>query len=331
MTSFFRMKNLNDFFKEQPILKIFYFILAGISVSGFISAPYALAGGLIFALILGNPLKKLSQTISKHLLRWSIVGLGLGMNIHAVAEAGLSGLGFTIATILGTLLFGFLIGKLLKIESNTSILISAGTAICGGSAIAAVGPVINADSKSMSVSLITVFILNAVALFIFPQIGWWLEMTQHQFGVWSAVAIHDTSSVVGASSKFGEEALKIATTIKLTRALWIIPLALVLAFIKRPKKGNAMVIEKKKKIPIPWFILFFILATIITTFIPQGVEVYTMIKTIAKRGLLLTLFLIGSSLTREDIKAVGFKPMLQAVFLWILISVTSLLAVMYII
>ncbi len=325
------MNKVPDLFKEQPALKIVYIILAGLAASGVVSAPYALGGGLVFALIFGNPFKKLSQNISKHLLRWAIVGLGFGMNIHAVAEAGLSGIWFTVATILGTLLFGFLIGKLLKIESNTSILISSGTAICGGSAIAAVGPVINADSKSMSVSLITVFILNAVALFIFPQVGLLLELTQQQFGVWSAVAIHDTSSVVGASSKYGEEALKIATTIKLTRALWIIPLALILAFIKRPKKKEGDPVGKKKKISIPWFILFFIVATLITTFIPQGEEVYKVIKTIAKHGLVLTLFLIGSSLTRDDIKSVGFKPMIQGVILWIIISVSSLLAVMYII
>jgi uncharacterized integral membrane protein (TIGR00698 family) len=313
------MSKLSAFFKEQPVLKIVYILLAGVAASGLIEAPYALAGGLVFALIFGNPLKKLSNQISKHLLRWSIVGLGFGMNIYAVADAGLSGLGFTIATIAGTLLFGFLIGKLLKIESNTSTLISSGTAICGGSAIAAIGPVIGADSKSMSVSLVTIFILNAIALFVFPYLGTILELTQEQFGIWSAIAIHDTSSVVGASSKYGEEALKIATTVKLTRALWIIPLALALALMK---KG------KNKKITIPWFILFFVVATLIATFLPQGIEVYKWIKMIAKHGLVLTLFLIGSSLTREDVKAVGIKPMIQGIILWVIISVSSLLAVM---
>jgi uncharacterized integral membrane protein (TIGR00698 family) len=316
------MKGLTTFFKHQPILKIVYLILAGVSASGFISAPYALAGGIVFALLLGNPLKELSQKVSKQLLRWSIVGLGFGMNIYAVAEAGMSGLGFTIATIFGTLLFGFIIGKLLRINPKTSILISSGTAICGGSAIAAVGPVINADSKSMSVSLITVFILNAVALFIFPQVGMLFELTQHQFGVWSAVAIHDTSSVVGAASKYGEEALKIATTIKLTRALWIIPIALFLSITNK---------QGKKKISIPWFILFFMIAALIATLIPQGEMVYQGIKSVAKNGLILTLFLIGSSLTREDIKTVGFKPMLQAFILWVLVSISSLWAVMQLI
>lgn len=316
------MKPLATFFKHQPILKIIYIILAVISASGFFSAPYALAGGIAFALLLGNPIKDLSQKVSKQLLRWSIVGLGFGMNIYAVAEAGLSGLGFTVATIFGTLLFGFLIGKFLRINPKISILISSGTAICGGSAIAAVGPVINADSKSMSVSLITVFILNAVALFVFPQVGMFLELTQEQFGVWSAVAIHDTSSVVGAASKYGEEALKIATTIKLTRALWIIPIALFLSITNK---------QEKKKISIPWFILFFIIAAIITTLIPQGEVVYQGIKSVAKNGLILTLFLIGSSLTREDLKTVGFKPMLQAFVLWVLVSIISLWGVLQLI
>ncbi len=312
------MNKLSHFFKENSILKIIYLVLAGVSASGLISPPIALAGGLVFALIFGNPLKNLSQGVAKYLLRWSIVGLGFGMNIYAVADAGFSGLGFAVATILGTLLIGILLGRMLKIESNTSILISSGTAICGGSAIAAVGPVINADPKSMSVSLVTIFILNAVALFVFPFLGHWLELSQEQFGIWSAVAIHDTSSVVGASSKYGEEALRIATTVKLTRALWIIPLALVLALFK---KG------KNKKISIPWFIFFFILATVITTIYPQGELVYQGIKNVAKHGLVLTLFLIGSSLTREDVKAVGFRPMFQGILLWILISVTSLIAV----
>lgn len=325
------MNKFSDFFKEQPLLKIVYILLAGLAASGLVTAPYALAGGLVFALIFGNPLKKLSQNISKHLLRWSIVGLGFGMNIYAVAASGKSGFLFAAATIVGTLAIGILLGKLFKIERNTSLLISSGTAICGGSAIAAVGPVINADSKSMSVSLVTVFILNAIALFVFPTIGHWLELTQLEFGTWSAIAIHDTSSVVGASSKYGEEALKIATTIKLTRALWIIPLALVLTFIKKPIAKDATTTAKKKRISIPWFILFFVLATVITTFIPQGVEVYKVIKDIAKHGLVLTLFLIGSSLTRDDIKAVGFKPMLQGLILWILISVTSLVVVMNVI
>ena len=320
------MNKVSAFFKEQPLLKIIYLILAGISVSGLVSAPFALAGGLVFALIFGNPLKKWSQGVSKHLLRWSIVGLGFGMSIYAVAEAGSSGILFTMATIAGTLFFGFLVGRALKINSSVSILVSSGTAICGGSAIAAIGPVIHADSKSMSVALVTVFVLNAIALFIFPPLGWWLELSQQQFGVWTAIAIHDTSSVVGASSRYGEEALKIATTVKLTRALWIVPLALGFAFLRKsePQEG-----QQKKKISIPWFILFFVVAAVIATFLPQGKEVYASIKQIAQHGLVLTLFLIGSGLTRGDVKAIGFKPMLQGLILWILISVTSLLAVMY--
>lgn len=323
------MNKLSLFFKEQLVLKIVYLILAGIAVSGLVSEPYALAGGLVFALVFGNPIKRLSQTASKYLLRWSVVGLGFGMNIYAVGEAAQTGFFFAVATILGTLLIGVLLGKLFKIDPNTSILISSGTAICGGSAIAAVGPVINADSKSMSVALVTVFILNAVALFVFPVLGRLLELSQQQFGIWSAIAIHDTSSVVGASRKYGEEALKIATSIKLTRALWIIPLVLVLALIKKKPSNARSSGEKKKRIFIPWFIFFFILATVITTFLPQGKLIYVGVKEVAKHGLILTLFLIGSSLTRDDIKAVGFKPMFQGLLLWILISTSSLLAVIY--
>lgn len=326
------MNKLSLFFKEQPILKIAYLILAAIAVSGLISEPYALAGGLVFALIFGNPIKKLSQAASKYLLRWSVVGLGFGMNIFAVRDAAQSGFIFAIVTIICTMLIGILIGKLFKIESNTSLLISSGTAICGGSAIAAVGPVINADSKSMSVALVTVFILNAIALFIFPALGQLLALSQEQFGIWSAIAIHDTSSVVGASRKYGEEALKIATSIKLTRALWIIPLVLVLALIKKSAvKKEKRNIKKHKKLFVPWFILFFILATVIATVFPQGKLIFVGIKETAKHGLILTLFLIGSGLTRDDIKAVGFKPMFQGLLLWMLISVTSLLAVIYLI
>jgi len=311
------MRNLSGFFKEQPVLKIFYFLAAGVCASGLIPGPFALVTGLLLALVLGNPLKKLTNSASKYLLRWSIVGLGFGMHITEVMKAGQSGFIFAAATIVGTLGIGILIGRLLKIESNTSILVSSGTAICGGSAIAAVGPVIGADTKSMSVSLITIFILNAVALFIFPWIGHTLDMSQYQFGMWSAVAIHDTSSVVGASSNYGEEALQVATTVKLTRALWIIPVALFFALIK---KG------KKKKLNIPWFILFFIVATLIASFLPQGEPIYKGIKIVAKHGLVLTLFLIGASLTREEVKAVGFRPMIQGLILWIIISIAGLFA-----
>lgn len=311
---------LREFLKEKPILKTGYVLIAILALTGLISAPLSLGLGLAFSLIFGNPLKKYSDRASKQLLKLSVIGLGFGMNIYSVMEAGKSGILFTIATILGTLILGYLIGRILRIERKTSILISSGTAICGGSAIAAVGPAINADSKSMSVSLVTIFILNAVALFIFPVIGNWLQLSQQQFGLWSAIAIHDTSSVVGAASKFGEEALEIATTVKLTRALWIIPITLFFALISR-EKGH-------KKIQIPWFIFLFIGATLITTYLPQGELVYKWIKTASKHGLILTLYFIGSSLSLDDIKSIGYKPIIQGVLLWIIISIVSVIVIL---
>lgn len=311
---------LHAFIKEKPVLKLVYLLIAVIALSGLISAPVSLGLGLAFALIFGNPLKNYTNTASKHLLKWSVVGLGFGMNIYAVMQAGKSGFFFTVATILGTLLLGYLIGRIFKIDRKTSILISSGTAICGGSAIAAVGPSINADSKSMSVSLITVFILNAVALFVFPVVGRWLELSQEQFGLWSAIAIHDTSSVVGAASRYGEEALKVATTVKLTRALWIIPISLFFALISR-EKGQ-------KKVQIPWFIFLFVAATLITTYLPQGAVLYGWIKSASKHGLILTLFFIGSGLSLTDLKSIGFKPILQGILLWIVISIVSIAAIL---
>ena len=233
---------------------------------------------------------------------------------------------FTVATIFGTLVLGFIVGKLLKINGKTSNLISAGTAICGGSAIAAVAPAIRADADQTSVSLGTVFILNSVALFTFPIIGHALGLTQHQFGVWAAIAIHDTSSVVGAAAKYGDEALQIATTVKLARALWIAPVALLFAFIYRPKQG-----ETKIREIIPWFIFLFLLTTILRTYAPAEIQpsIFESLVMLAKAGLTVTLFLIGASLSRETLKKVGVRPLIQGVILWILISVVSLWAVLH--
>lgn len=311
----------NKFGKNyKTFIKVFFIVLSLVSLSGFISAPIALGIGLLYAILFKNPFVDVTQKLSKELLKWSVVGLGFGMNIFAVVEAGKSGFIFTTSTILGTLLIGFLLGKLFRSESKTSTLISSGTAICGGSAIAAIGPAIDADAKSMSVSLVTIFILNALALFVFPVIGHWLNLSQAQFGLWSAIAIHDTSSVVGAASKYGEEALQIATTVKLSRAIWIIPISLTFVLINR-KKG-------KNKIKIPWFIFLFILATFITTYFPAGESIYRGIKTIAKHGLVLTLFLIGSGLSLSDIKMVGYKPILQGIILWILVSTISVMVIL---
>jgi len=280
------------------------------------SPPIALALGLALALTIGNPFAGRTSKPTKILLQASVVGLGFGMNLQKVIAAGRTGIAFTIATIAGTLALGWLVGRLMRIDPGTAHLISSGTAICGGSAIAAVGPVIGASDEEMSVSLGTVFILNSIALFAFPAIGAALHLSQQQFGVWSAIAIHDTSSVVGAASAYGAEALQIATTVKLTRALWIVPLVI----------GTALAFRKQgMRVAIPWFILFFVLASVVRTYVngPWDVLVH-----IARIGLTITLFLIGASLSRRSLAAVGVRPLILGVVLWIAISAAGLWAVM---
>ena len=290
------------------------------NVDSYVSPPIALFLGLLFALLFGQAYPKFNKKVSKKLLQYSVVGLGFGMNLQASLQSGKEGMAFTIVSVVGTMLIGWIIGrKLLKVERDTSYLISSGTAICGGSAIAAVGPVLKAKDTEMSVALGTVFILNAIALFVFPVIGHALDMTQQQFGMWAAIAIHDTSSVVGAGAAYGEEALQVATTIKLTRALWIIPLALVTSFIFK---------NKGQKISIPWFILFFVLAMIFNTYVLSTTEVGTMIghyiNDFARKSLTITLFFIGASLSSDVLKSVGIKPLIQGVLLWIIISLSTL-------
>ncbi|HXH68772.1 MAG TPA: putative sulfate exporter family transporter [Pyrinomonadaceae bacterium] len=304
--------------------KSVFIILILICLTPFVSPPIALAVGLFAALTFGNPFPEQTKRATKLLLQISVVLLGFGMSLTDVVKAGKQGILFTIATIFGTLAVGFLIGRLLKVKDKTSNLISTGTAICGGSAIAAVAPVIDADSEEISVSLGTVFILNSVALFLFPLIGHALSLSQNQFGVWSAIAIHDTSSVVGAAQSFGAEALSIATTVKLARALWIAPVALLFSFLYRGQN------EKKAKIAVPYFILFFLLATILRTYAPSEIplSLFDSLVILAKKGLTVTLFLIGASLSRETLRKVGIRPLVQGILLWILISVISLWAVL---
>lgn len=280
--------------------------------------PVMLFLGLAYALICGQGYPSFNKKMSKMLLQYSVVGLGFGMNLHESLASGKEGMTFTIISVIGTLAIGMLIGrKLLKVDRETSYLISSGTAICGGSAIAAVGPVIKAKPANMSVALAVVFVLNAIALFIFPSIGHWLELSQQQFGTWAAIAIHDTSSVVGAGAAYGEEALEVATTIKLTRALWIIPLALATSLIFK---------SKDSRITIPWFILYFIIAILLNTFVLDSVpQVGTAVSGIARRFLTLTMFFIGASLSMDVLRAVGIRPLIQGVLLWIVISVGSLL------
>jgi len=219
---------------SRIVVLALFLALACCTLTKWASPSLALATGILFALTLGNPIPSASSKASKVLLQWSVVGLGFGMNLPSVWEAGKMGFGFTVVTVFGVLFLGIWIGRLLRIESQISILVSAGTSICGGSAIAAVGAVLEADAAAMSIALCTVFILNAVALFVFPPLGHFFGMDQNQFGLWSAVAIHDTSSVVGAAAKYGMQALSVATTVKLVRTLWIVPIALVLSLMKTP-------------------------------------------------------------------------------------------------
>ncbi|MCY7375793.1 MAG: putative sulfate exporter family transporter [Pyrinomonadaceae bacterium] len=304
--------------------KLIFFLLLAACLTPFVSPPMALALGLAMALTIGNPFPESTKKYTKFLLQFSVVLLGFGMNLTSVIKAGKDGILFTMATIFGTLMLGYLLGKLLKINPKTSTLIAVGTAICGGSAIAAVAPSINADAEETSVSLGTIFILNSIGLFIFPVIGHALGMTENQFGVWSAIAIHDTSSVVGAATKFGGEALAIATTVKLARALWIAPIALFFSYLYRDKNS-----DKKLKVAIPWFIFLFLAATIVRTYAPSIIipSIFDSLVNLAKAGLTVTLFLIGASLSRETLKKVGVKPLLQGVILWIVISIVSLWAV----
>ena len=282
--------------------------------------PVVLFLGLAFALVCGQPYTAFNKKMSKQLLQYSVVGLGFGMNVEAALASGKDGMMFTVVSVFGTLLLGWLVGRLLlKVDKNTSYLISSGTAICGGSAIAAVGPVIKAKDSEMSVALGTVFILNAVALFIFPPIGRYLGLDDVQFGTWAAIAIHDTSSVVGAGAAYSETALEVATTIKLTRALWIIPVALLTCVIFR---------SKDKKIKLPWFILWFVVAMLVNTYLLDAVpQVGKTINGIARKSLTLTMFFIGASLSPAVLRQVGVKPLLQGVILWGLVSAVTLVVI----
>lgn len=306
---------------NEQARKAIYALLAAFTVSPWCSAPLALFMGIVVALVIGNPFTKFSKKASGYLLRTCVVLLGFGMNFHTALEAGRQGIVFTLVSIAGTLLLGLLLGRLLKTDKKISVLISSGTAICGGSAIAAVSPVVEAEEQQMSVSLGVVFILNAIALFIFPVIGHGLHLSQQQFGVWSAIAIHDTSSVVGAAGAYGKEALGIATTIKMLRTLWIIPVAMPIAFLYKSKNTS---------IKIPWFIGLYMLAMLVNTYFLQSGAFSDALVRIAKAGLQLTLFFIGSGMSKQAIRSVGARPFLQGVLLWLAISVASLWVVLYI-
>ena len=294
--------------------RIIFILCLLLSASGFVSPPIALAMGLIFGLALSHPYGDLAKSSSRFLLQASVVGLGFGMNLHQVVQVGRSGFVYTMLGISITLLVGMGLGALLGVQRVPAFLISTGTAICGGSAIAAVGPITEASDEEMAIALGTVFVLNSVALLIFPFIGSALKLTQSQFGLWAALAIHDTSSVVGAAAKYGAEALAIATTVKLARALWIVPVSVATAVVR----------GAKAKIQWPWFIGFFCLAAVCSTYLPAGAPAYALAVKVARIGLTVTLFLIGSGISAATIRQVGYRALLQGVVLWLLVSVGSL-------
>jgi uncharacterized membrane protein YadS len=326
------------------LAKILFVLALVLSFTGLLSPPVALTIGILFGLSFTHPYAAATRTSARVLLQVCVVALGFGMNLHEVLKAGRSGFVYTALGISFALLAGLALGKTLQVSGNCSFLITAGTAICGGSAIAAIGPILHADDQEMSVSLGTVFILNSVALLIFPPIGGALHLSQSQFGLWAALAIHDTSSVVGAAAKYGPLALVIGTTVKLARALWIVPLVLAIAAIKSsqskidgpskmqsesglPSESNVPSEAKtsdKPRVQFPWFILFFCLAAVLNTYFPAISPFSHSLFTFGRLGLTATLFLIGTGISRSSLKEVGWRPLLQGVLLWAVVGITSL-------
>src|ERR1700730_15358574 len=294
--------------------KIVFLLALILCLSGWVSPPVALSLGIIFGLSIRHPYPHFSRSAARILLQVSVVALGFGMNLHEIVKAGRSGFIYTALGISFSLIVGLALGKFLRIGGNASYLITAGTAICGGSAIAAIGPILHADDEEMAVSLGTVFILNSIALLTFPPLGGALHLTQSQFGLWAALAIHDTSSVVGAAAKYGAQALVVGTTVKLARALWIMPLALVTAAVK----------HSKTRVPLPWFILFFCLAAVVNTYVPAFANFDRWAFSAGRLGLTATLFLIGTGIYVVNLKDVRWRPLLQGVLLWIMVAAVTL-------
>src|SRR5581483_7381155 len=295
-----------------------FFIGLILCATGLISPPFALLAGLIYGLSVTHPFHAESRSLSKFLLQASVVGLGFGMDLHEVVHAGRSGFLYTAVSITAVMSIGLALGYFIRVSKKSSFLIAAGTAICGGSAIAAVGPIAEASEEEMAISLGTAFILNSIALFLFPLIGLAFHMSQSQFGLWSALAIHDTSSVVGATAKYGAVALAVGTTVKLTRALWIVPLSIATAFT----------LKSKARIQWPWFILFFCVAALLNTSLPTFHPAFAALNRLGKIGLTVTLFLIGTGLSKKTLQQVGVRPLLQGITLWILVGTATLVLIL---
>lgn len=294
-----------------------FFLGLIVAASGLISPPLALTAGLVYGLTMSHPYHLDAKKLSKFLLQASVVGLGFGMDLREVLRVGRSGFMYTALSIAFTLTLGWALGRGLKVEKTSSYLISVGTAICGGSAIAAMGPITNASEEEMGVSLGTVFLLNSIALLLFPLLGLALHLNQTQFGLWSALAIHDTSSVVGAAAKYGALALAVGTTVKLARALWIVPVSV----------ATAATTKSEAKIQWPWFIALFCLAALANTYLATFHAAYPVLQGLGKVGLTVTLFLIGSGISKETLRRVGVRPLAQGVILWAIVSVSSLLMI----
>ena len=310
---------------DSKIIFLLGLLLAG---SGLVSAPIALVGGIAYGFAVEHPLRREASSLAKLLLQLSVILLGFGINLNQVIHAGKSGFLYTAISITCAVALGLVLGKLLKVRGKASYLITMGTAICGGSAIAALAPITEANEEEISISMGTVFLLNSVALLVFPAVGWWLHLNQNQFGLWAALAIHDTSSVVGAASRYGNQALAIGTTVKLARALWIVPISLVTAsMMGRVARTNSD--APRAKVKVPWFIFFFILASVASTYLTRFAPLYADMNHLGKLGLTATLFLIGTSLSRKTLKKVGFRPLLQGVVLWIIVGCASLAAIYY--
>ena len=299
-------------------------LLAG---SGVVSPPVALVGGVAFGMTVEHPLRKESSALAKVLLQASVVLLGFGIDLHEVVRVGKSGFAYTAVSIVAAMALGLLLGRVLHVKGRASYLIAAGTAICGGSAIAAIAPITGADDEEISVAMGTVFLLNSIALLLFPAIGWAMHLSQSQFGLWAALAIHDTSSVVGASAKYGAEALRIGTTVKLARALWIVPVSLITAAVVRRQRAARGEAATGAKLAMPWFIGYFCVASVLSTYVIRFAPTYAVMNHLGKLGLTATLFLIGTSLSRKMLRQVGVRPLIQGVALWAVLGSVSLLAI----
>jgi uncharacterized integral membrane protein (TIGR00698 family) len=305
-----------------------FFLGLLVAASGVVSPAVALVGGVVFGFMVVHPLRSQSGELAKVLLQASVVGLGFGMDLRQVVQVGRAGFAYTAVSIVAAMTLGLLLGRLLSVGGNASFLITAGTAICGGSAIAALAPVLDANEEETSVAMGTVFLLNSVALLLFPAVGWGLHLSQGQFGLWAALAVHDTSSVVGASARYGAQALAVGTTVKLARALWIVPVTLVTAaVVARRAKADPGKAAAQGKVTVPWFIFLFCVAAGVSTYLPRFGPAYGALNHLGKCGLTATLFLIGTGLSRRTLRQVGVKPLVQGVLLWVLVATVSLLLI----